>query len=117
MTVHALHVDHPVRTALDLDKGSHWEQHTKSDEELPANSQDGFSLGSDRFDGQPPGDGSQLVIHVAIFITANIAACIRAKLAALLPGTSSKGSPRARRRERRLPKRRNCVLKVKVLHT
>lgn len=116
MTVHALHVDHPVRTALDLDKGSQREQH-KSDEELPASSQDGFSLGSDLFDGQPPGDGSQLVIHVAIFITANIAACIRAKLAALLPGTSSKGSPRARRRERRLPKRRNCVLKVKVLHT
>ena len=99
MTVHALHVDHPVRTALDLDKGSQREQHT-SDEELPASSQDGFSLGSNRFDGQPPGDGSQLVIHVAIFITANIAACIRAKLAALLPGTSSKGSPRARRRER-----------------
>ena len=116
MTVHALHVDHPVRTALDLDKGSQREQH-KSDEELPASSQDGFSLGSNRFDGQPPGDGSQLVIHVAIFITANIAACIRANLAALLPGTSSKGSPRARRRERRLPKRRNCVLKVKVLHT
>ena len=66
MTVHAVHVDHPVRTALDLDKGSQREQH-KSDEELPASSQDGFSLGSDLFDGQPPGDGSQLVIHVAIF--------------------------------------------------
>jgi len=66
VTVHALHVDHPVRTALDLDKGSQREQH-KSDEELPASSQDGFSLGSDLFDGQPPGDGSQLVIHVAIF--------------------------------------------------